>query len=63
MQPGYAADDGAALHFCGPNLIEVISSRPEANAYRVELADGHVSETRLPVRFLGAADATVVSGA
>jgi dipeptidase E len=63
MQPGYAADDGAALHFCGPNLIEVISSRPQANAYRVELADGHVSETRLPVRFLGAADATVVSGA
>jgi dipeptidase E len=59
MQSGYAADDGAALHFCGPHLIEVISSRPDAAAYRVELADGHVSETRLSVRFLGAADPTV----
>lgn len=52
MQSGYAADDGAALHFCGSNLVEVVSSRPEAGAYRVEPGEG-VVETPLPVRFLG----------
>jgi peptidase E len=61
MRPGYAADDGAALHFYGPNLIEVISCRPEAAAYRVELADGQARETRMPGRFLGTADASVIS--
>lgn len=59
---GYAADDGAALHFNGSKLVEVVSSRAEAGAYRVELVEGRVLETRLPVRFLGAADAMVVSG-
>jgi peptidase E len=64
MQPGYAADDGAALHFRGPNLVEVVSSRPQAGAYRVELAGEEVAETRLPVRFLGAPDtASIVSPA
>jgi hypothetical protein len=51
---GYAADDGAALHFIGSRLGEVVSSRPEASAYRVELEGGEVRETRLPARFLGA---------
>lgn len=58
MQAGYAADDGAALHFCGSNLVEVVSSRLQAGAYRVELIGKDVAETRLPVRFLGLADAT-----
>jgi peptidase E len=58
MQAGYAADDGAALHFHGSRLVEVVSSRPRAGAYRVELTGDTVAETALPVRFLGAADAT-----
>jgi peptidase E len=33
---GYAADDGAALHFEGTELREVVTSRPGARAYRVE---------------------------
>jgi peptidase E len=53
MRGGYAADDGAALHFRGPGLVEVVSSRPQARAYRVELIAGHVVESALPVRFLG----------
>jgi dipeptidase E len=52
--PGYAADDGAALHFRGKQLEEVVSSRPRAGAYRVEWIDGAVVETRLDTRFLGA---------
>lgn len=55
MQAGYAADDGAALHFCGQQLVEVVSSRPQAAAYRVERIGEDVTESRLPVRFLGAA--------
>ena len=49
---GYAADDGAALHFVGASLAEVVSSRAEAGAYRVERVEGQVVETRLPVRYL-----------
>lgn len=49
---GYAADDGAALHFRGTELVEVVSSRASAAAYRVELVGGQVVETRLEARFL-----------
>jgi hypothetical protein len=45
MTPGYAADDGAALHFVGSELDRVVSSRPGARAYRVEAVDGVASET------------------
>jgi dipeptidase E len=58
MQAGYAADDGAALHFHGPRLVEVVSSRPRAGAYRLALTGHTVTETPLPVRYLGAGDAT-----
>lgn len=54
LAAGYAADDGAALHFVGTELAEVVTSRPAACAYRVELVDGQVVETVLPSRFLGA---------
>jgi len=50
---GYAADDGAALHFNGTQLRQVVSSRPEALAYRLQRRRGVVVETPLKVRFLG----------
>jgi dipeptidase E len=53
LQDGYAADDGAALHFDNGKLVEVVTSRPDARAYRVELTNGQVIETVLPSRFLG----------
>ena len=46
--PGYAADDGAALHFVGTELREVVASRDGARAYRVEPG----SETPLTPRRL-----------
>ena len=46
--PGYAADDGAALHFDGVELREVVATRPTATGYRVERG----SETALPTRVL-----------
>jgi peptidase E len=45
---GYAADDGAALHFVGTELREVVTSRPGARAYRIEPG----SETPLDARVL-----------
>ena len=50
---GFAADDGAALYFRGTELVEAVSSRPGAGAYRVALVEGHAVESRLDVRYLG----------
>ena len=48
-----ALDDGAAAHFVGTRLKEVVSSRPKARAMRIELSKGAVVEKALPVRHLG----------
>jgi dipeptidase E len=55
MPGGYAADDGAALHFAGESLLRVVSSRPNARAYRVDAVGCEVVEAPLPVEYLGAA--------
>jgi peptidase E len=49
MCAGYAADDGAALHFRGTELAGVVASRPHARAFRVEPG----AEVELPARYLG----------
>src|SRR4051794_17417622 len=54
MCPGYAADDGAALHFQGTRLERVVTSRPGARAFRVEPAGGEVLERALETTYLGA---------
>lgn len=52
IAPGYAADDGAALHFVNGALHAIVSARPNATAYRVE-RDGVVArESRLDARTL-----------
>jgi peptidase E len=53
MRPGYAADDGAALHFCGQRLAAVVSSRPGARAFLVEPVGAEVVEAPLAVTYLG----------
>jgi peptidase E len=45
---GYAADNQAALHFNGGDLVTALTCGPEANAYYVELRDGEVVEQELP---------------
>ncbi len=57
MPGGYAAEDGAALHFVGESLARVVSSRPASRAYRVDAVDGEIAELPLAVDYLGAADA------
>ena len=46
--PGYAADDGAALHFVGTELDEIVTCRDGAAAYLV----APEGETRLDARLL-----------
>jgi dipeptidase E len=53
MRAGFAADDGVALHFCASRLARAVSSRPNADAYRVEPTADGVVETRLDVSYLG----------
>jgi dipeptidase E len=54
MADGWAADDGAALHFVGQRLARVVSSRPKAGAYRVERVGGDAVESPLATVYLGA---------
>jgi len=51
---GLAIEDGCAAHFRDTSLAEVVTSRPEARAYRVERADegGDATETPLTARLL-----------
>ncbi len=53
MRAGYAAEAGVGLHFVGEELREVVSCREGSGAFRVELVDGEVRETRLEARHLG----------
>jgi len=53
LTDGYAADDGVALVFDGPELAEVVAERDDATAYRVSLeASGEVTERPLVTRRL-----------
>jgi peptidase E len=45
--PGWAADDGVALHFTGRELAEAVTIRPEGRAYRVEPGSETPFEPRL----------------
>ena len=50
---GYAADDGAALHFAGGELVGAVSSRAAASAYLLTPVAGGVHERPLPATVLG----------
>lgn len=45
--PGYAADDGAAFHFVGTELREVVASHMGPRGYRVEAGSETAIEPRL----------------
>jgi hypothetical protein len=53
MRPGYAAEDGAALHFVGEELSRVVASRPEARGYRLDVSGQRVMEMRIATTYLG----------
>jgi len=58
LGPGYAAEDGAALHFVGAELSRVVASRPEARGYRLDAMGERVVEMRIATTYLGDAPVT-----
>jgi dipeptidase E len=60
MRPGYAAEDGAALHFVGTELRQVVASRTSARGYRLDAMGERVVEMRIATVFLGDPNATAV---
>jgi dipeptidase E len=50
LPPGYAADDGVALLFHGTELAEVVSSRPNRRALKLDNDAETVLEPRLLTR-------------
>jgi len=61
MRPGFAAEDGVALHFRRTRLQRAVSSRADGCAYRVEHTGDGVVETPLDVTYLGAGAARETS--
>ncbi len=53
MRPGYAAEDGVALHFCATRLERVVTSRPDGAAFLVQPTSDGVVENRLETIYLG----------
>jgi dipeptidase E len=53
LKSGYAADDGVGLHFVDGKLEKVISSRPNAKGYKVEMSGSDVVENTLSTFYLG----------
>jgi dipeptidase E len=49
IQPGYAIEDGVAVHFNDGRLERVVSKKEGSRAYHVSMAAGQVREEPLPV--------------
>jgi dipeptidase E len=52
IQSGIAADDGAAVHYIDGDIHKIVSSRPNAKAYKVYF-ENKVIEEELETEFLG----------
>ncbi|MFF2286614.1 Type 1 glutamine amidotransferase-like domain-containing protein [Peribacillus butanolivorans] len=52
IQSGIATDDGVAIHYKEQEISKIVSSRPNAKAYRVSF-ERKVKETELQTEFLG----------
>jgi dipeptidase E len=60
MRRGFAVDDGVALHFHDTRLAQVVSSRAERRAYRIEQVGDEIIEAALEVRYLSSDTAAPV---
>lgn len=52
ISSGFACDDGAAVHFVDEEPFHFISSRSNANVYRIACMDNQFMETKQPIRSL-----------
>lgn len=62
MCPGYAATDGAALHFTGTELSRVVASRASARGYRVDAVGDRTVEFQLATAYPAVAGAAPAAG-
>ncbi|WP_174732402.1 peptidase E [Mesobacillus harenae] len=53
IQGGIAADDGVGLHFVDDSLKNVVSSRPNAKAYKVMPTEDFFYEEEMVTKYLG----------
>ncbi|MEK5333053.1 Type 1 glutamine amidotransferase-like domain-containing protein [Lysinibacillus sp. FSL W8-0992] len=53
IKPGIAADDGVAIHFIDQEISHIVSSRPNAKAYKV-YNNKEITEIELETNYLGA---------
>jgi peptidase E len=56
--PGFAIDDGAAIHVVEGKIHRAVASRPQARAYRVSVREGAVQEEPLETEYLRSAAAS-----
>ena len=52
IQSGIATDDGVAIHYKEQEINKIVSSRPDAKAYKVSF-EKKVIDTELQTEFLG----------
>lgn len=52
LPDGYATDDGVGLCYRGTEMVEAVSERAGAGAYRIRRTGGGVEETRIEPRLL-----------
>lgn len=52
MVSGIGADDGVGLHYIDEKLVNIISSRPKANAYKISMENGQLTEEVLKPKYL-----------
>ena len=48
LNPGYACDNDAGIHFIDNEVHKVVKTRDEAKVYYVDLVEGEIVETELP---------------
>ncbi|MEK7689862.1 MAG: GNAT family N-acetyltransferase, partial [Bdellovibrionota bacterium] len=58
--PGFAAEDGVALHFVEGRLAHVVSSHPEKRAYGLSMGDTQAVEEPVEARYLGGPGFTLI---
>lgn len=55
MRPGFAIEEGVALHFVGARLSGAVTAGPDGRAFKLEVRDGALTEAPLAVRDLTSA--------
>jgi dipeptidase E len=62
IRPGYALEDYSAIHFKGDEAPRVVTSRPQAKAYRMKFTDGAVVEEPLERQIISLVSASHALG-